>query len=151
MTEKSSILKEHILRQHAGWSPRSQMHLKYLHYFGNESSESILEAYGIITKENKDSNCLRSKQCPNCSEPNKPDSRFCAKCRLVLSYDAYNETLEEQKRKDDKLAVMEQRFNAIQSQMEILVSTISSIKIQEEKQEIAKRLVGQGLYIPNRK
>jgi hypothetical protein len=24
------------------------MHLKYLHYFGNESNESLLEAYGII-------------------------------------------------------------------------------------------------------
>ena len=48
LTEKSTILKEHVLRQHAGWSGRSQMHLKYLHYFGNESSESLLEAYGIV-------------------------------------------------------------------------------------------------------
>ena len=52
LTEKSTILKEHVLRQHAGWSGRSQMHLKYLHYFGNESSESLLEAYGIIPKIN---------------------------------------------------------------------------------------------------
>ena len=37
LTEKSKILKEHVLRQHAGWSPRSQMHLRYIHYFGNES------------------------------------------------------------------------------------------------------------------
>ena len=110
MTEKSVFLKEHVL-------PRSQMHLKYLHYFGNESSESILEAYGIITKENNDSNCLKSKQCPNCGEPNKPDNRFCAKCRLVLSYDGYKETLEEQRKKDDKLTLMEGKFNAMQSQM----------------------------------
>ena len=53
LTEKSKILKEHVLRQHAGWSPRSQMHLRYLHYFGNESCESILEAYGIVTKDNQ--------------------------------------------------------------------------------------------------
>ena len=26
------------------------MHLKYLHYFGNESNGSLLEAYGIIDK-----------------------------------------------------------------------------------------------------
>jgi len=39
LTEKSTILKEHTLRQFAGWSPGSNMHLKYLHYFGNESSE----------------------------------------------------------------------------------------------------------------
>jgi integrase len=32
LTEKSTILKEHVLRQHAGWTPGSQMHLKYLHY-----------------------------------------------------------------------------------------------------------------------
>ena len=50
LTEKSKILKENILKQYSGWSGRSQMHLKYLHYFGNESSESILEAYGLKPK-----------------------------------------------------------------------------------------------------
>jgi integrase len=54
LTEKSTILKEHVLRQHAGVSGSSQMHLKYLHYFGNESNESLLEAYGIIDKRYSD-------------------------------------------------------------------------------------------------
>jgi hypothetical protein len=72
------------------------MHLKYLHYFGNESNESLLEAYGIVAS-GQQIDQLRPKQCPNCSEPNKPDSKFCAKCRMVLSYDAYSETLEKQK------------------------------------------------------
>ena len=49
LTEKSTILNEHTLRQFAGWSPGSNMHLKYLHYFGNESNDSD-EAYGIISK-----------------------------------------------------------------------------------------------------
>ena len=83
LTEKSTILKEHVLRQHAGWSGRSQMHLKYLHYYGNESNESLLEAYGIIDKGIQIDQ-LRPKQCPNCNEPNKIDSKFCAKCRMVL-------------------------------------------------------------------
>jgi integrase len=99
LTEKSMILKEHILRQHAGWSPRSNMHLRYLHYFGNESSESLLEAYGIMPK-GQQIDQLKPKQCPNCNEPNKPDSKFCAKCRMVLTYDAYNETMEEKQDKD---------------------------------------------------
>jgi integrase len=51
LTEKSTILKEHVLRQHAGWSIGSQMPQKYLHYFGNESSEGILQAYGILPKD----------------------------------------------------------------------------------------------------
>ena len=31
----------------------SNMHQKYLHYFGNESNESILEAYGLKPKQKK--------------------------------------------------------------------------------------------------
>ena len=76
LTEKSKILKEHILRQHAGWSIGSQMPQKYLHYFGNESNESLLEAYGIV-KPGQQIDQLKPKQCPNCSEPNKFDSKFC--------------------------------------------------------------------------
>jgi integrase/recombinase XerD len=106
LTEKSTILKEHTLRQFAGWSPNSNMHLKYLHYFGGEACEGLLEAYGLITKDKQLSDVLRPKQCPNCNEPNKPDSKFCAKCRMVLTYDAYNETLEIQQKERDKLDIL---------------------------------------------
>ena len=62
--------------------------------FGNAACEDILEAYGLVSKDQQMSSLLQNKQCPNCSETNKPDSKFCAKCRMVLTYDAYNETLE---------------------------------------------------------
>jgi integrase len=52
LTEKSIKLKSNILNQHAGWSMSSNMAQKYIHYFGNESSESLLEAYGIVTNNN---------------------------------------------------------------------------------------------------
>jgi integrase/predicted nucleic acid-binding Zn ribbon protein len=109
LTEKSTILKEHVLRQHAGWSGSSQMHLKYLHYFGNESNESLLEAYGIVAS-GQQIDQLRPKQCPNCSEPNKPDSKFCSKCRMVLTYDAYNETLEEQQKKESEVKLLREKY-----------------------------------------
>jgi integrase len=110
LTQKSRFLKEHVLRQHAGWSGRSQMHLKYLHYYGNESNESILEAYGIVTKDQKLSDALRPKQCPNCNEPNKPDGKFCAKCRMVLTYDAYNETLDMQHEKETEVQKLKEEY-----------------------------------------
>jgi integrase/recombinase XerD len=95
LTQKAKILRELILKAHSGWSPSSQMHLKYEHWFGNESSETLLEDYGVLTPE--DSNpyidTLKPKACPNCSESNIPDSKFCKKCRMVLTYDAYQETL----------------------------------------------------------
>jgi hypothetical protein len=94
LTEKSKILKESVLRQHAGWAPASRMQQKYVHYFGNESNESILDAYGLKPKlEEVDK--LRPVLCPNCNELNKKDSKFCSKCRMVLSYDSYTELVQE--------------------------------------------------------
>lgn len=84
------------MRVHAGWGMNSKMPQVYLHYYGNESSESLLQAYGIITKNDQKLDPLRPKQCPQCSEPNMVDSKFCVKCRMILSYDAYTESLEKQ-------------------------------------------------------
>jgi hypothetical protein len=120
LTEKSKILKENILRQHAGWSGRSQMHLKYLHYFGNESSESLLQAYGIFPKESQESDTLKPKQCPNCNEPNKPDSKFCAKCRMVLTYDAYTETIHEKQQNDDALSSLSDQVMKLMAEVQEL-------------------------------
>jgi integrase/recombinase XerD len=64
LTEKSTILKEHVLRQHAGWSGRSQMQLKYLHYFGNESSDSLLAAYGLEDSGRADIFVLKPESAP---------------------------------------------------------------------------------------
>jgi ribonuclease D len=138
LTEKSIILKEHTLRQYAGWTPGSNMHLKYLHYFGNESSEDLLEAYGIISKDKQLSEALRPKQCPNCNEPNKPDSKFCAKCRMVLTYDAYSETLESEKQKEDRLSVMEK-------QMQSIVSSLSKLTGQVDVNAMAQSLYASGV------
>jgi integrase len=144
LTEKSSFLKEHILRQHAGWSPRSQMHLRYLHYFGNESSDSILEAYGIITKDKVHSDALKSKQCPNCTEPNKPDTKFCAKCRMVLTYEAYGETLESEKQKQDRLTLVEEQLNSTQQMLQQLILNLSKITDQQQLNVMAQSLFSSG-------
>ena len=138
LTRKSQILREQTLKQHAGWSGDSQMHMRYIHYLGNESNQSLLESYGIVTKRRQMSNVLKSTQCPNCNEPNKPDSKYCGKCRLVLSYDAYSETLENQKEKEDDL-------NSLKRQMNALMSIFGSLG-QDGRQEVAKQLIEKGMY-----
>lgn len=145
LTEKSTKLKSSILNQHAGWTMNSNMQQKYVHYFGNESSESLLEAYGIVTKNNVPIDTLNPKICPNCSEGNTQDAKFCAKCRIVLTYDAYNETLESQKEKEDKLAGMEERFNAMESQMHSLIAAIGSMD-QLSKNTVVRHLFQKGVY-----
>jgi len=109
LTEKSLKIPG-LINQYAGWSQGSIMPQKYLHYFGNESSNGLLQAYGIIPKDKQLSDVLKPKQCPNCSEPNKPDSRFCAKCRMVLTYDAYNETLENQRDKESQVQRLQEKY-----------------------------------------
>ncbi len=98
LTEKSQILNEHVLRNHAGWTMSSKMPQIYIHYFGNESAKSLLEARGIINKDKDNfSDSLETKQCSNCEEPNKPEAKFCVICKMVLTYDSYTEVRNEDK------------------------------------------------------
>jgi hypothetical protein len=78
LTEKSHILTESTLRDHAGWTMTSKMPTAYLHYFGTESAKKLLEAKGVLkygsNGNNKNVNILLSKACTQCTEPNKPDA-----------------------------------------------------------------------------
>jgi predicted amidophosphoribosyltransferase len=109
---------------------------KYIHYFGNESSESLLEAYGIVTNNNIPLDRLNPKICPNCNEGNTQDAKFCAKCRMVLTYDAYNETVENQKEKDNEIQNMKRQMMSMQeSQKEILDLLKDPLKLMEVLKE----------------
>jgi hypothetical protein len=114
LTEKSIKLKSNILNQHAGWSMSSNMAQKYIHYFGNESSESLLEAYGIVTNNHIPIDRLNPKVCPYCNEGNTQDAKFCSRCKMIMSFEGYNEVLESQKEKEDELKTMKDQFNSIQ-------------------------------------
>jgi integrase/recombinase XerD len=146
LTAKSKILREHTLRQHAGWTGKSQMHMKYLHYFGNESNENLLAEYGIVTEATKGNvllpDSLKPKQCPNCSESNIPASKFCAKCRMVLTYDAYEELQEEQKKKDKRLEDLEKSLQAqlqIQQNQQKILETIWNNMVSAASTEDVKK------------
>jgi hypothetical protein len=127
LTEKSQFLTEAVLRSHAGWTMNSSMPRVYIH-LSDESSKILLQKKGLIRKgDTRTTEGLKSRQCPNCSEPNRQDVKFCFHCRMVLSYDSYRETLDTQKEKEDKLTRIEQRFELMQSEFENLISAISSV------------------------
>ncbi|MDP8889167.1 MAG: hypothetical protein M3M89_06025 [Thermoproteota archaeon] len=46
---------------------------------------------------------MKPKQCPNCDESNKPESKFCSRCKFVLSFDAFNEATKETDESKKKL------------------------------------------------
>src|SRR5215831_18357130 len=135
LTEKSIKLKSNTLNQHAGWSMNSNMAQKYIHYFGNESSESLLEAYGIITKDKVPIDTLNPKICPNCNEGNTQDAKFCSKCKMIMSFEGYQEALESQKEKESEVQNLKDQMRFLQeSQKEIL----ECLKHPEKLAQIAR-------------
>ena len=162
LTSKSKILKEHVLRNHAGWSINSKMPQTYIHYFGNESSDSLLEARGILkaNQNNKEKDILKPKYCIHCNEINTQFNKWCIKCRMVLSYEAYTETLEKQKQKDNDIeelkrsvAFLSDKFNSFligQPGNNIIYdSNNEQIKGIELKPEIKNKAVGKVQINPN--
>ncbi len=133
LTEKSKMrqINEHQLRQLAGWSPRSQMHLKYIHYFGNEASDSLLEAYGIATNQQEQSRIMQYKQCPNCNEPNKSENRFCAKCKMVMAYDAYNDLLSDalfqEHQRESEIKDLKEKLEAVHEEQNMKFNQIMTM------------------------
>jgi hypothetical protein len=59
---------------------------------------------------------------------------------MVLTYDAYEESLKEQEKKEDRLTTIESRFNTLQSQIQSLLSSLGTIKDQNQVNQMAKTL-----------
>jgi len=123
----------------------SHMAQKYIHYFGNESSESLLEAYGIVTKNNAGIDNLNRKVCPNCNEGNTQDTRFCNKCKMIMSYEGYQEALESQQKKEGELSTMKQQLNNMQSMLEKLIMGMSQVQNPEQFGAMAQSLFTAGM------
>jgi integrase/recombinase XerD len=112
LTNKSKLINEVALRQDAGWARKSQMHLKYVHYYGNEATNAILKARGIIPDSQQDTRLLsKPKECPNCSELNEPLGKFCIKCKMALRYEGVAEVLEAEKKKDQEIHELKERMD----------------------------------------
>jgi integrase len=145
LSQKARQIHEAELRQYSGWSKNSMMHKRYVHWFNNQGSNAVLKAEGLISDESSGIEKLRPVYCSNCNEANTKNAQWCAKCGMILSFAGYREALEEQKQKEDKLAIMEQRFNAMQSQIQALIAAIGNTKDQSQVNNMAKTLYQSGI------
>ena len=66
---------------------------------------------------------------------------------MVLTYDAYNETLEGQKQKEDQLNAVQSQLNSMQSQIQSLMSAFSNMREQPQVDSMARTLYSSGLLI----
>ena len=106
----------------------------------------MLEAYGIVTKNNVPIDTLNPKICPHCSEGNTQDAKFCAKCKMIMSYEGYQEALESEKKKEDELKIIKEQFSTMQSQLQMLISTLGNSHMGEiERNTMARNMYDSGL------
>ena len=136
LTEKSQILSESVLKDHAGWTMSSKMTQIYIHLSG-ESSKILLQKRGIIKKNDIDkANALKSRQCPNCFEPNRPDSQFCSHCKSVLFIDFYKR----QKEKDLEFKQLQERhLSEINKLREDMESRLQQMVLKVDIDKVLKR------------
>jgi hypothetical protein len=64
---------------------------------------------------------------------------------MVMSYEGYQEALESQSKKEDELKVMKEQLNAMQSQVQSLLSAFSNMQEQPQVDSMAKTLYSSGL------
>jgi integrase/recombinase XerD len=129
-TEISKLLKDSVLiDQYLGWSHTGNTRQKYQHYYADDSFDAMLAIDGIVTPNSKDKmkNLLKPKICPNCDESNKPESKFCVKCKFVLSFDAFNEASEEKARTAKEAEESKKRLEELEAKHEILQANSASV------------------------
>ena len=139
-TEISKTLKDSVLiDQYMGWSHAGNTRQKYQHYYADDAFDAMLtEMDGLMPAQlgqnNKKKDLLKPKQCPNCAETNKPESKFCVKCKFVLSYDGFNEAIEEKA----KVAGETEEIKKKIEQMQDVLDNRMKEKAEKEAKELMK-------------
>ena len=129
-TEISKLLKDSVLiDQYLGWSHAGNTRQKYQHYYADDSFDAMLVIDGLVTPNSKGKvkYLLKPKMCPNCNESNKAESKFCAKRKFVLSFDAFNEAIEEKARTAKEAEESKKRLEELEAKQEILQANTASV------------------------
>jgi hypothetical protein len=123
ITEKARQLPEYSLRLYSGWTKTSKMPEIYTHELGHEITNQILEVEGFSTK--KQQSVIMTKQCPNCNELVNKHSNFCYKCRMILTYDEFRESVEEKENEKLRMARIEAKLQVLENEFRTKVRNIN--------------------------
>ncbi|MFL6486513.1 MAG: hypothetical protein ACJ71D_07375 [Nitrososphaera sp.] len=82
--------------------------------------------------------------CPQCSETNPRENKFCSKCSYPLIPEAYDEIKASERKEMDEI---KQQYN----QMNVTLQNTIAVKItadESTKKKLAQRLIKRGGYMP---
>src|SRR5215211_2846159 len=136
-TEISKALKDSVLiDQYMGWSHAGNIRQKYQHYYNDDSFDAMLTMMDGLKpiSPTRNSTLLNPRLCPNCFETNKPESRFCRKCKFVLTFDAFTEATKESEKTKQQMEEMEKRLN-------LMYEALQAMQKVKDADEAQKRLL----------
>ncbi len=143
-TEISKALKDSVLiDQYMGWSHAGNTRQKYQHYYNDDSFDAMLTimnglAPTTVSQAHSKKGLLRPKLCSNCSESNKPESKFCAKCKFVLSFEAFNEVTKEADERTKEIELMKVKLELLEKEKE--ASNQSKQELERKMTAIVKNV-----------
>jgi integrase len=150
-TEISKTLKDSVLiDQYMGWSHAGNTRQKYQHYYNDDSFDAMLTMMDGLKPISPARNrtLLKPRLCPNCSEINTPESKFCSKCKFVLTFDAFNEATKESEKTKQQMEEMEKRLNimyeALQAMQKVKDADEARMKLiteNDKMRQIAKEIL----------
>jgi integrase/recombinase XerD len=140
-TEISKALKDSVLiDQYMGWSHAGNTRQKYQHYYNDDCFNAMLTVMDGLTSTkliDKDKGILKPKQCPNCSETNTPESKFCTKCKFVLTFDAYNEKVNEAENTKKEIQAIKDEFDSVKENLAKISNLWETMgRLLEERREM---------------
>lgn len=142
-TEISKILKDSVLiDQYMGWSHAGNTRQKYQHYMADDAFDAMITlADGLISPNSPSlkgkKSPLRPRLCPNCDESNKPEARFCTKCKFVLSWDVYNESIQTAEQSKQETQEMKQQLVQVKADVDKLIKQAVKEKEIEDSLSLA--------------
>jgi integrase/recombinase XerD len=125
-TEISKALKDSVLiDQYMGWSHAGNTRQKYQHYYNDDSFDAMLTMMDGLKPSGpsagKNRTLLKPRLCPNCSETNKPESKFCSKCKFVLTFNAFNEATQESKKTREQIKDLKESYDYLKKQVSKMI------------------------------
>jgi hypothetical protein len=141
-------INDYVLRQHCGWSKRSEMVEIYTHELKGDSLEHVMMAYGINLKDKNKKQNERMQQemvgphCPFCKMVNVPDTQFCSSCHKPLSLVSMNKIMEEpeaMKKQKEASEKSQQRMMEFMKMVETKLAQVDK-QLQAQNSEMREAL-----------
>jgi integrase len=142
-TEISKALNDSVLiDQYMGWSHAGNTRQKYQHYYNDDSFDAMLTMMDGLKPlaPAKGKLILKPRLCPNCQESNTPESRFCSKCKFVLSFDAYNETITDAERAKEE---QQRKLQEMEKKLNFMYEALQATKILKDIDNEQKKLLAE--------